>query len=129
MCSSDLAFSQLSINATEWQTAHWAKEKGLYHGESLTKSVIEAMSLGIVPIITDIEGNRGVVIDGDSGWVVPAKNPSALAKAITEFVNDPAERLRRGENARKHIAERFHTAKTVDEYLKLYEKLTERSST
>ena len=25
------AFSQLSINATEWQTAHWAKEKGLYH--------------------------------------------------------------------------------------------------
>lgn len=25
------AFSQLSINATEWQTAAWAKEKGLYH--------------------------------------------------------------------------------------------------
>jgi len=25
------AFSQLAINATEWQTAEWAKEKGLYH--------------------------------------------------------------------------------------------------
>lgn len=25
------AFSQLALNATEWQTAHWAKEKGLYH--------------------------------------------------------------------------------------------------
>ena len=98
------------------------------HGESLTKSVIEAMSLGIVPIITDIEGNRGVVIDGDSGWVVPAKDPTALAKAITEFVNNPAERKRRGENARKHIAEHFHTAQTVDEFLKLYEKLT-RSET
>jgi len=98
------------------------------HGESLTKSVIEAMSLGIVPIITDIEGNRGVVIDGDSGWVVPAKNPSALAKAITEFVNDPAERLRRGENARKHIAEHFHTSKTVNEFFRLYEKLTRSES-
>jgi glycosyltransferase involved in cell wall biosynthesis len=81
------------------------------------------MSLGIVPIITDIEGNRGVVIDGDSGWVIPAKNPTALAKAITEFVNDPAESLRRGENARKHIAAHFHTEQTVQEVLGLYEKL------
>jgi len=93
------------------------------HGESLTKSVIEAMSLGIVPIITDIEGNRGVVIDGESGWIVPAKDPIALAKAITEFVNQPEERKRRGENARRHIAEHFHTAQTVEEILKLYEKL------
>ncbi|HEX5112219.1 MAG TPA: glycosyltransferase family 4 protein [Saprospiraceae bacterium] len=93
------------------------------HGESLTKSVIEAMSLGIVPIITDIEGNRGVVIDGESGWVVPAKDSTALAKAITEFVHNPGERKRRGENAQKHIAEHFHISQTVDEFLKLYERL------
>ena len=98
------------------------------HGESLTKSVIEAMSLGIVPIITDIEGNRGVVIDGDSGWVVPAKDPTSLAHAIVEFVNNPVERERRGETARKHIAQHFHTNQTVEEFLQLYDRLT-RSKT
>jgi glycosyltransferase involved in cell wall biosynthesis len=93
------------------------------HGESLTKSVIEAMSLGVAPIITDIEGNKGVVIDGDSGWVVPAKDPSSLAKAIEEFVSNSTERKRRGENARRHIAEHFHIDRTVEEYLRMYEMM------
>jgi len=93
------------------------------HGESLTKSVIEAMSLGVAPIITDIEGNKGVVIDGVSGWVVPAKNSTAIARAIEEFVFDPAERKRRGENAKRHITQHFHIEKTVQEFLKMYVKL------
>jgi L-malate glycosyltransferase len=93
------------------------------HGEALTKSVIEAMSLGVAPIITDIEGNKGVVIDGESGWVVPAKDSTALAKAIDDFVLNPAERKRRGENARRHIAEHFHIASTVAEFLLMYERM------
>jgi glycosyltransferase involved in cell wall biosynthesis len=93
------------------------------HGEALTKSVIEAMSLGIAPIITDILGNKGVVIDGDSGWVVPVKNAEALARAIDEFVLHPEERLRRGQNARKHIVAHFHIEKTVDQFLIMYEGL------
>ena len=93
------------------------------HGESLTKSVIEAMSLGVAPIITDIEGNKGVVIDGDSGWVVPAKDPTSLANAIDDFASHPLERKRRGENARRHIAKHFHIENTVEEYLKMYERM------
>ena len=93
------------------------------HGESLTKSVIEAMSLGLAPIITDIEGNKGVVIDGDSGWVVPAKDPTSLANAIDDFASHPLERKRRGENARRHIAKHFHIENTVEEYLKMYERM------
>jgi len=93
------------------------------HGESLTKSVIEAMSLGLAPIITDIEGNKGVVIDGDSGWVVPAKDPISLAKAIDDFASHPLERKRRGENARRHIAKHFHIENTVEEFLRMYERM------
>ena len=93
------------------------------HGESLTKSVIEAMSLGLAPIITDIEGNKGVVIDDDSGWVVPAKDPPSLANAIDDFASHPLERKRRGENARRHIAKHFHIENTVEEYLKMYERM------
>ncbi len=94
------------------------------HGEALTKSVIEAMSLGIAPVITDIEGNQGVVIDGESGWIVPPKDTVSLAKAIDALVSDPIERKRRGENARRHIAAHFHIARTVEEFVKLYEQMS-----
>lgn len=93
------------------------------HGEALTKSVIEAMCLGIAPIITDIPGNNGLVIDGLSGWVVAPKDPEALARAIVDMSAEERERRRRGENAKQHIAQHFHTEKTVNKFLNLYNRL------
>src|SRR5687767_5142809 len=66
------------------------------HGEALTKSVIESMCLGVPPIITNIPGNNGLVINDHSGWVVPPKDPESLSAAITEMASDKNERLRRG---------------------------------
>src|SRR5690606_24947934 len=57
-------------------------------GESITKSVIEAMSLEKAPIITDIAGNVELVIDGESGLVVPKKDHLALSAAILKLYND-----------------------------------------
>ena len=93
------------------------------HGEALTKSVLEAMSLGVPAIITDIAGNKGVVINGESGWIVPATNINALSKAIEEFAKNPGERKRRGINAKQHMAEHFHTKNTVEGFLRMYNSL------
>ena len=98
------------------------------HGEALTKSVIESMCLGIPPIITDIPGNHGLVIDGKSGWVVPPKDPEALAHAILLMASDKDERNRRGINATEHIRQHFHTSRTVTEFIRLYEKLLAKIS-
>ena len=45
--------------------------------------------------------------DGETGWLVPPDDESALAEAIVEAVNRPAERARRGERARQSVLERF----------------------
>jgi glycosyltransferase involved in cell wall biosynthesis len=95
------------------------------HGEALTKSVIESMCLGIPPIITDIPGNRGLVVDKESGWVVAPKNAEALAQAMQEAASDKNERERRGQNAIRHIEDKFPSRKTVSEFLTLYKKLME----
>lgn len=95
------------------------------HGEALTKSVIESMCLEVAPIITDIPGNRGLVIDGESGWVVPPRDPLALSDAIVEMASDTYERKRRGRNAVEHIRKNFHSSGTVEEFLLLYRKLKE----
>lgn len=93
------------------------------HGEALTKSVIESMCLGVPPIITDIPGNKTLVEDGDSGWVVPAKNSKAIADAIVHMTQHANERKRRGQNAIEHIRKHFHTSRTVDQFEMLYEKV------
>jgi len=93
------------------------------HGEALTKSVIEAMCLGIPPIITAIPGNEGLVINGESGWIVPPADPLSLSRAIMEMVRNKPERKRRGQNACDQIRKHFHTNNTVEEFLKLYKRL------
>lgn len=93
------------------------------HGEGLSKSVVESMFLGIAPIITDIPGNEGLVEDGESGWIVPIKNPVAISKALIEMATNKIERDRRGANAKEHMQLRYHIDQTVEGFLRLYAKL------
>lgn len=90
------------------------------HGEGLSKSVVEAMFLGIAPIITDIPGNHDLLEPGQSGWMVPVKDPQAIAIALQEMANNANERKRRGENARMYMQKHFHIDQTVVAYQKLY---------
>lgn len=93
------------------------------HGEGLSKSVVESMFLGIAPIITDIPGNEGLVVNGESGWIVPIKDPQAIADALTAMASDAPERKRRGANAREHMRNHFHIDQTVASFVELYGRL------
>ena len=55
------------------------------YGESITKSVIEAMSLKTAPVITDIPGNIELVNEGENDVIVPKANAQAMAKAILKL--------------------------------------------
>jgi len=92
-------------------------------GEATTKSVIEAMSVGLAPVITDIGGNQGLVLDGENGAVVPTKNPTAIAKALLKYYRDPEMTRSHGQKARTHISTHFHINRTVKETLALFEDL------
>ncbi len=92
-------------------------------GEAITKSVIEAMSLGVAPIITDIPGNKGLVIDGKCGLVVPAAAPLSMAQAILKMYYQPELKEKFALEAKKHIEENYHIDKTVAELLSFYQSL------
>jgi glycosyltransferase involved in cell wall biosynthesis len=91
--------------------------------ESITKAVIEAMSLGVAPVITDIPGNTELVEQGQSGLIVPPKDEKALAEAILQLYHDPSLKQTLGRGARAHIEQRLNTRRTVDEYQDLYTRL------
>jgi len=82
-------------------------------GESITKSVLEAMSIGKPCIITDIPGNRELIVDKESGIIVPFKSSKELAKAILNLFNNPGDQKRFGINAKYRIKEILNTKQTV----------------
>ena len=89
-------------------------------GEATTKAVIEAMSLRTTPIITDIAGNKGLVVDGECGLVVPSKNPKAIAEAILKLFNDRSLCKKYGQQAEIHISDYFNIKITINKIKELY---------
>jgi len=93
-------------------------------GEATPKAVIESMYLGITPILTNIPGNRNMVEDGKSGFIVPSKNPEALAMAITKVAQlAPEERVQIGKNAQERAIKLFNIEDSVEKYIQLYQIL------
>lgn len=93
------------------------------YGESITKSVIEAMCLGVVSVITDIPGNIELMKNGESGLVVPAKNPSAMADALLSLYYDRTLLQQLRTNAREHIRNRLNEKKTITEMDAFYKRI------
>lgn len=94
------------------------------YGESITKSVMEAMGLGVAPIITDIPGNRELVVNGESGLVVPMKNSQKMADAILKFYHNPDLKKLLARNAKTRIATRFTQERTIEKLIELYGEMS-----
>lgn len=95
-------------------------------GESITKSVIQAMALGKAPLITKIPGNRELIVDGESGIMVEKANSHALAEGIRQYIKDSELKDIYGQNAKKRIQNLFRTEDTVAEYECFYQDLMSR---
>jgi len=92
-------------------------------GEATQKAVIEAMNLGNPMIITDISGNRGLVKDGISGYVVPPADGLAIRDALIKLEEDASLRSRMGEEAKRHIAQFLSIDRSVKEYAQFYDRI------
>jgi glycosyltransferase involved in cell wall biosynthesis len=91
--------------------------------EGLPRSVIEAMSYGVAPIVTNTGGSRELVVEGVSGLVVESCNPQSIATAITRLYEDRELCDRMGKAAKERIATDFRIETTIDKTLQLYEEL------
>ncbi len=75
--------------------------------EGFPNVVIEAGAMGLPSIVTDINGSREIIIDGENGMIIPSKNAEALYQAMKHFVENPEDVKRMAENARPLIASRY----------------------
>ena len=91
--------------------------------EGLPRSLVEAMACGLPAIASDIPACRELVDVGQTGVLVPARDPAALATAIRALAADPAARERMGAAARTRAEqqhdERVVVAKQIETYRRL----------
>lgn len=93
--------------------------------EGLPTVVLEAMLVGTPVVATDVPGTRDLVLDGQTGLLVPPRDPHALAQAMLQHYvkGQCAHAMARA--AEVH-AEQFAMRHTVKRYAKLYRQLYER---
>lgn len=90
--------------------------------EGLPKVLIEAAACGRALIASDVPGCREVVVNGETGLVVPPRNVDALASAIRTLVTRPDLRDLYGTRARALAEAQFGIDAVVDRTLTLYER-------
>ena len=83
----------------------------------------EAMACGTPVLGTQIGAYEEIVRHGESGWLVPPRDPRALADAIRMLWNDAALRQRLAEGGRKRVQEKFNWRKAAEETLAVYEEV------
>jgi L-malate glycosyltransferase len=76
-------------------------------GTGITGTVREAMAMRKPVIATDCGGNRELVSSPDTGWLIPKRDVAALARAIAQVMDDPANAARVAAHAREHIVNAF----------------------
>ncbi|MCX5195562.1 GT4 family glycosyltransferase PelF [Streptomyces sp. NBC_00249] len=86
--------------------------------EGFPFTLIEAMSCGRVTVSTDVGGVREAV--GDTGLVVPPRDPAAMAAAALELLADAPRRAAMGEAARLRVVEQFTLRQTIDTFRSIY---------
>lgn len=75
--------------------------------EGFPNTVLEAGAMGLPSIVTDINGSREIIKQGENGVIIPSQNAEALFDAMINIMRDKRGRERMAGNARKMIADRF----------------------
>lgn len=91
--------------------------------EPLGNVILEAWSHGVPVVATETVGAAELITPGVNGILTPVSDPSALARAIQEVLDDSTTRRELGENGRKTVMEFYSEARVIDQYMDLYENL------
>lgn len=88
--------------------------------EGLPLSLAEAMGVGLPVVSTAVGGVPLVVVEGETGLLVPKGDEAALREAIARLAGDAGLRARMGERGRVVAHERYSAERMAREYMALY---------
>lgn len=95
--------------------------------ESFGVAILEASACGLPVVVSDADGPAEVVLDGETGVIVPRDRPDLAAKALMQLFNDSGLRERMGQAGRQHVLVNYtwhdSVRRMVDAYKDLISKV------
>jgi glycosyltransferase involved in cell wall biosynthesis len=89
--------------------------------EGMPMVLLEAAAAGLPIVATDVGGNREVVRDNESGYLVPPRDPDALADAMRGLMRlADAERRAMGHRGRDHVRLHYGLERVAEDWERLY---------
>lgn len=88
--------------------------------EGLSRTLLEAAACGRPVVTTDVPGCREAVRHGESGLLIAARDPAALAQAIAYLLNNPAIAREMGSRGREIVEREFASEVVVSQTLAVY---------
>jgi glycosyltransferase involved in cell wall biosynthesis len=95
--------------------------------EGMPRALLEAMSMGLAVVATDIRGCREAIVHGYSGLLYPAHDIECLRRLLEGLIADPARRVELGRVARETALSRFDEAPYVRRQIEVIERLLEQA--
>jgi len=95
--------------------------------EGLPTVLLESIANNVPVVATKISGNCEIIQDEDFGWLVPPKDPAALAEAIINALREPELRLQRAKRAKGSL-NRFLIEQIAKQYEDLYLDLLDQGT-
>ena len=89
--------------------------------EGTAMTLLEAMASGLPCIATDVGGNPEIVMNGETGFIIPSRDEKILAEKIRELLGNDLMRKRMGKAGRKRFEENFTAAGMTSSYEAIYE--------
>jgi glycosyltransferase involved in cell wall biosynthesis len=93
--------------------------------EGFPLAILEAMAAGKPVIATAISGTAEVIVNGETGLLVPPADAAALAAAVRELLSDPLLAQRLARSGRSRVRE-FSAERMVQSVMQVYDELTNR---
>ncbi|MHB1358545.1 MAG: TIGR03088 family PEP-CTERM/XrtA system glycosyltransferase [Rhodocyclaceae bacterium] len=91
-------------------------------GEGISNTILEAMASGLPVIATQVGGNPELVVEGQTGALVPTGDPEALARALINYASNPEQARATGRAGRAAVERRFSMEAMVAAYQELYDR-------
>ena len=91
--------------------------------EGFCNAVIEAQAMTLPVVCTDAGGLPENVCDGETGFVVPRRDPEAMALGISRLAADPSLRERMGRAGRRRVVEHFRIEDQISAFNRAYARL------
>jgi glycosyltransferase involved in cell wall biosynthesis len=91
--------------------------------EGMPNTVLEAMACGLPIVGTQASGLQELVCDDVNGYLVPMRDPDALAEALARLINNGFERRRMGRESRRRAEREFAWEYIARQYVEVYEQV------